>query len=82
MERPHCRVSRHGDGGIVVGIDRVEHNVGVHSVRADLTDEDAILALLGEVVNQFDQIDVLYNNVGLAYERSCQPGRICRGLAR
>jgi NAD(P)-dependent dehydrogenase (short-subunit alcohol dehydrogenase family) len=53
------------EGGIVVGIDLVEHNVGVHSVRADLTDEVAIDVLVGEVVNRFGRIDVLYNNVGL-----------------
>src|SRR5215470_18563081 len=45
------------EGGIVVGIDRVEHNVGVHSVRADLTDEDAIDAMLDEVATRFGQID-------------------------
>ena len=53
------------EGGIVVGIDRVDHEVGLHSLQADLTDEVQVEAAFDEVVGRCGRIDVLYNNVGL-----------------
>jgi NAD(P)-dependent dehydrogenase (short-subunit alcohol dehydrogenase family) len=53
------------EGGLVVGVDRVDHNVGTNPLRADLTDDEQVEAIFDEVVERFGRIDVLYNNVGL-----------------
>jgi NAD(P)-dependent dehydrogenase (short-subunit alcohol dehydrogenase family) len=53
------------EGGIVVGIDLVEHGVGDTSLRADLTDEPQVEAMYDDVVGRFGRLDVIYNNVGL-----------------
>jgi NAD(P)-dependent dehydrogenase (short-subunit alcohol dehydrogenase family) len=53
------------EGGVVVGIDRVDHDVGTASLRADLTDDREVEAAFDETIERFGRIDVLYNNVGL-----------------
>ena len=53
------------EGATVVGVDRREHGVGVHSLQHDLTNEDEVQALFSSVKRDFGRIDVLYNNVGL-----------------
>ncbi|HWE56823.1 MAG TPA: SDR family oxidoreductase [Acidimicrobiales bacterium] len=53
------------EGGLVVGIDLVGHDVGVLPLEADLTDEGRVRAVFDEIVERFGRIDVLYNNAGL-----------------
>lgn len=53
------------EGATVVGVDRREHSVGVHSRQAELTDEDQVRALFAGVKADLGCIDVLYNNAGL-----------------
>lgn len=53
------------EGGVVVGADVVEHDVGVQPVRADLTDEAQVRALYADVVATHGRLDVVYNNMGL-----------------
>src|SRR5664279_5158077 len=53
------------EGATVVGVDRREHGVGVHSLQHDLTDEDEVQALFSSIKRDFGRIDVLYNSVGL-----------------
>jgi NAD(P)-dependent dehydrogenase (short-subunit alcohol dehydrogenase family) len=57
------------EGGIVVGVDLVEHEVGDTALRADLTDEAAIVSLYRQVVDTYGRLDVVYNNVGLMDRR-------------
>jgi NAD(P)-dependent dehydrogenase (short-subunit alcohol dehydrogenase family) len=45
------------EGGVVAGVDKAEHSVGEHVVRADLVDE--------QVVRRYGRLDVIYNNMGL-----------------
>lgn len=53
------------EGGLVVGVDVVEHNVGAAALQADLTDEAAVAATYSTVVRSYGRLDVVYNNVGL-----------------
>ena len=52
------------EGGVVVAVDRVDHEIGAHPLRADLVDDGQVAAVFDEVVERFGRIDVLYNNVG------------------
>lgn len=53
------------DGGVVVGVDRVEHAVGDQVIQADLTDEAQVRAMYEQVVREHGRLDVIYNNTGL-----------------
>ncbi|HEX3807584.1 MAG TPA: SDR family oxidoreductase [Gaiellaceae bacterium] len=53
------------EGGIVVGVDLVEHTVGDTAIRADLVDEAQVRALYEQAVAEHWRLDVIYNNVGL-----------------
>jgi NAD(P)-dependent dehydrogenase (short-subunit alcohol dehydrogenase family) len=53
------------EGGVVVGVDLVDHAVGDTPLRADLTDEAAVISMYREVVDTYGRLDVVYNNVGL-----------------
>lgn len=52
------------EGGIVVGVDRVEHRIGTFPLRADFLDEDQARAVYQRIASEFGGIDVLYNNMG------------------
>jgi len=54
-----------GEGGIVVGVDRQDHSVGVRSLRVDLTVEEEVGAAFADIYREFGRIDVLFNNAGL-----------------
>jgi NAD(P)-dependent dehydrogenase (short-subunit alcohol dehydrogenase family) len=53
------------EGGQVVGIDRIRHDVGVLSLEADLSDEDQVQAAYEQVWRELGRLDVIYNNAGL-----------------
>ncbi|MGA8369149.1 MAG: SDR family oxidoreductase [Acidimicrobiales bacterium] len=53
------------EGGIVAGIDRQEHSVGVLSLQGDLTVETEVASAFARVHQEFGRIDVLLNNAGL-----------------
>ncbi|WP_035803571.1 SDR family oxidoreductase [Kitasatospora mediocidica] len=53
------------EGAVVIGVDKVEHSVGEHVVRADLTDESEVQRMYEEVVRRYRRLDVIYNNMGL-----------------
>ena len=53
------------EGGIVVGVDRVGHEVGQLALQADLAIEDEVRNAYEEVWRRFGRVDVLYNNAGL-----------------
>jgi NAD(P)-dependent dehydrogenase (short-subunit alcohol dehydrogenase family) len=53
------------EGGIVVGVDRVDHSFGEHPEQADLAEEAAVEAVYERIVNRHGQLDVIYNNMGL-----------------
>ena len=54
------------EGAHVVGVDLAEHSVGELSLRADLTDEEAVAALYARVADELGRIDVLFNNAGIS----------------
>jgi NAD(P)-dependent dehydrogenase (short-subunit alcohol dehydrogenase family) len=54
------------EGARVVGVDLAEHSVGELSLRADLTDEDAVAGLYAHVSDELGRIDVLFNNAGIS----------------
>lgn len=49
----------------MVGVDVLEHSVGVDPRRADLADEDQVRDLFAGIKQDLGRIDVLYNNTGL-----------------
>ena len=53
------------EGGVVVGIDAVEHSTGTIALKADLTDEDAVQEAFARIHKETGRIDFLYNNAGL-----------------
>jgi NAD(P)-dependent dehydrogenase (short-subunit alcohol dehydrogenase family) len=53
------------DGGVVVGVDQVDHVVGDQVIQADLTDEDQVRAMYDQVVREHGRLDVIHNNTGL-----------------
>jgi NAD(P)-dependent dehydrogenase (short-subunit alcohol dehydrogenase family) len=53
------------EGGVVVGVDQVEHAVGQLAVQADLADEAQVEAMYEQVVREYGRLDVIYNNMGL-----------------
>lgn len=53
------------EGGLVVGIDRLDHSVGRLALVADLTDEAQVVAAYDRVWSEFGRLDVIYNNAGV-----------------
>jgi NAD(P)-dependent dehydrogenase (short-subunit alcohol dehydrogenase family) len=53
------------DGAVVVGVDKVAHAVGDHSLQADLVEESTVAHVYEEVVRDHGRLDVIYNNMGL-----------------
>lgn len=53
------------EGGVVVGVDKVERSVGEHVVQADLVDESQVESMYEQVVQRYGRLDVIYNNMGL-----------------
>ena len=53
------------EGGVVVGVDQVEHSVGRLAVQADLADEAQVETMYEQVVREYGRLDVIYNNMGL-----------------
>jgi NAD(P)-dependent dehydrogenase (short-subunit alcohol dehydrogenase family) len=53
------------EGAVVVGVDKVEHSVGEHTVQADLADESQVEAMYEHVARRYGRLDVIYNNMGL-----------------
>lgn len=53
------------EGGVVVGVDRVEHSAGEHTIQADLADEPQVESMYRDVVARYGRVDVIYNNMGL-----------------
>jgi NAD(P)-dependent dehydrogenase (short-subunit alcohol dehydrogenase family) len=53
------------DGAVVVGVDKVAHAVGDHSLQADLVEESTVARIYEEVVRDHGRLDVIYNNMGL-----------------
>ncbi len=54
------------EGGRVVGVDVLEHEVGELALRADLTNEAEVAALYQRVRDELGRIDVLFNNAGIS----------------
>lgn len=54
------------EGGQVVGVDVLEHEVGELALRADLTNEAEVAALYQRVRDELGRIDVLFNNAGIS----------------
>jgi NAD(P)-dependent dehydrogenase (short-subunit alcohol dehydrogenase family) len=54
------------EGGRVVGVDLVEHSVGVLALRADLTDEALVQSVFARAREELGRIDVLFNNAGVS----------------
>jgi NAD(P)-dependent dehydrogenase (short-subunit alcohol dehydrogenase family) len=54
------------EGARVVGVDLREHEVGVLSLTADLTDEQSVAALYERTKQELGRIDVLFNNAGIS----------------
>ncbi len=54
------------EGGVIVGIDQTAHSVGKLALTADLTVEQEVEAAYARIQREFGQIDVIYNNAGLA----------------
>jgi MFS family permease len=59
------------EGGVVVGVDQVDHGVGQLAVQADLADEARVEAMYEQVVREYGRLDVIYNNMGLASQAAC-----------
>lgn len=53
------------EGGTVVGIDLVDHDVGATTITADFTDETAVEATYADIVGRHGRLDVVYHNQGL-----------------
>jgi NAD(P)-dependent dehydrogenase (short-subunit alcohol dehydrogenase family) len=54
------------EGAQVVGVDVLAHSVGALALSVDVTDEDAVAEMYARVREQFDRIDVLFNNAGIS----------------
>ena len=53
------------EGAVVVGVDKVEHSIGEHTVQADLAQEARVEEMYREIVREHGRLDVIYNNMGL-----------------
>jgi NAD(P)-dependent dehydrogenase (short-subunit alcohol dehydrogenase family) len=50
---------------VVVGVDKVGHDVGDYSVQADLVEESRVSQVYRQIVRDHGRLDVIYNNMGL-----------------
>jgi NAD(P)-dependent dehydrogenase (short-subunit alcohol dehydrogenase family) len=53
------------EGGVVVGVDKVAHDVGDLALQADLADEPQVISAYDQVLRRYQRLDVIYNNMGL-----------------
>lgn len=53
------------EGGIVVGIDRKDHDLGTLAIQCDLTDEEHVRTAYERVYRELGRVDVIYNNAGM-----------------
>jgi NAD(P)-dependent dehydrogenase (short-subunit alcohol dehydrogenase family) len=54
------------EGASVVGVDLIDHSVGMLSLQADVADEESVASLYARVREELDRIDVLFNNAGIS----------------
>ena len=54
------------EGAVVVGVDLNESEGVELSLRADVTDEDAVRDVYEQVIEKYGRIDVLFNNAGIS----------------
>ena len=54
------------EGATVVGVDLADDSPGDLALACDVTDEDAVRELFARVREQYETIDVLFNNVGIS----------------
>ena len=54
------------EGARVVGVDLREHSIGELSLQADVADEESVSEMYARVRDEFDRIDVLFNNAGIS----------------
>ncbi len=54
------------EGAKVVGVDMLEHSVGMLSLRADVTDEQSVAETYTRARAELGRIDVLFNNAGIS----------------
>jgi NAD(P)-dependent dehydrogenase (short-subunit alcohol dehydrogenase family) len=54
------------EGATVAAVDLLAGAAGQLSLQVDVTDEDAVRALYGQVAERYGRIDVLFNNAGIS----------------
>ncbi len=54
------------EGAVVVGVDLATGAEGELALQVDVTDEEDVAAMYGEVRERFGRIDVLFNNAGIS----------------
>jgi NAD(P)-dependent dehydrogenase (short-subunit alcohol dehydrogenase family) len=54
------------EGGRVVGVDLLDHDIGELALQADITSEDAVRDMYARVKSELGRIDVLFNNAGIS----------------
>jgi len=54
------------EGAMVAGVDALPGAVGQLSLQVDVTDEEGVRDLYGEVAERYGRIDVLFNNAGIS----------------
>jgi NAD(P)-dependent dehydrogenase (short-subunit alcohol dehydrogenase family) len=54
------------EGARVVGVDLLDHDIGELSLRADVTDEEAVAGMFARARDELGRIDVLFNNAGIS----------------
>ena len=54
------------EGASVVGVDLIDHSVGMLSLQADVADEESVASLYARVREELGRIDVLFNNAGIS----------------
>jgi NAD(P)-dependent dehydrogenase (short-subunit alcohol dehydrogenase family) len=54
------------EGAKVVGVDLVEHAIGMLPLQADVADEDAVRSVYRRARDELGRVDVLFNNAGIS----------------
>lgn len=52
------------------------YNVKVLTIKADVSNEDEVKNMVGEIIKEFNNIDVLVNNAGIVYDRAFEDIKI------